>query len=116
MSRTTTRKPATQPKPARADDAVDLAGLAPLHPGNVQIFYENASRHRLVVVIDCAEAVVAAAPPSGSGKSRVLATTGGFAPVPLPRRDGGNPLDGLKLSVTATLPPLPERKLASAEG
>jgi hypothetical protein len=86
-------------RPRRATRA-PAAGLKGLHPGNVEIAWDGKGR-RLVIFLDCGAAAIAAAGVSATGKHRLLATTTGFAPVPVPG------IDGLKLSLTAVLPPVP---------
>lgn len=72
-------------------------GLIPLRTGNFDLAFDPVNQRLVVSIGVSAEALVAAAP-SGSGKSRVLASSSGFLPVPVPG------VEGLKLSLTATLP------------
>lgn len=74
-----------------------LEGLVPLRAGNFELAWDPKAE-RLIVSIDCRAGARMAAHPSGSGKTRVLATTSGFIAVPVPG------FTGLKVQLTATLP------------
>ncbi len=71
--------------------------LIPIRTGNYDLAFDPKAE-RLVITIDLSAAAQSAARPSKSGKTRVLATTSGFVIAPAPG------VEGLQLSLTATLP------------
>lgn len=73
-----------------------LAGVEPLPSGNIEFGWDR-EHERLVVFIDCSPAARAAATPSTTGKTRLLATTRGFVRV-------ASPVAGLKVNMHVSLP------------
>jgi hypothetical protein len=82
---------------AAADSNNECGALIPIRTGNYELAWDAAGE-KLVITVDCAARVLSAAQASRSGKTRILATTSGFVTLPLPG------IDGLQLSLTATLP------------
>lgn len=85
-------------QPPSKNDSAAFPGEI-IQPGNIELRWD-AEHRRLIVAIDCGPAACRAAASSKSGKSRILASTSGFWTIPV----SGPDLDGLQLSLTATLP------------